>query len=230
MQRMKITIGLAIWASALLCAPAFGNTITFGLLSDPSQNYSFARSDSPVGGMISDPVAPYPGWLGSKAPGNLYLFFCIDYLKAANWNTSYQGADYGVQDLVPGKTEAQLVEAAYLSDKLYQAGGSAASTALYQGPISFAIWQIMDPVPGHVPIDPAAQPYILEAQLAYTSHTVTAANFPNTRIFVPNNTSIQDFMTVTAAVPEANTMALFGGGLLLVFIGRLRRRVRRKTP
>ena len=188
--------------SAVAGSPTYANTTSFGLLGDPNQNYTFARADTPVGSYISDPVGPYPGWLGSNTPANLYGFFCIDYLKVATWNTSYSGAAYGVADVIPRKTEAQLVEAAYLSDKLYHLGGSSADTFLYQGPISFAIWQIMDPIAGHVPIDPAAQPYILEAQQAYNSHSVTAANYPNTRIFVPNNTSIQDFMTLSPGVPE----------------------------
>ena len=204
-------------------APIYANTTSFGLLGDPNQNYTFARADTPVGSYISDPVGPYPGWLGSNTPGDLYGFFCIDYLKGATWNTSYQGAAFGVADVIPGKTEAQLIEAAYLSDKLYRLGGSSANTYLYQGPISFAIWQIMDPVPGHVPIDPAAQPYILEAQQAYNSHSVTAANYPNTHIFVPNNTSIQDFMTLSPSVPEPGTLFLFVTGLLLIGAGRFRR-------
>ena len=222
MKQLFSTLCLAITAFAGLNAPLLGSTISFSLLGDPGQNYSFARSDSPVGAIIADPVAPYPGWLGSNAPGNLYGFFCVDYLKGANWNTTYLGNDYGVQDSIPGKSEEQLVEAAYLSDKLYRLGGSSANTNLYQGPISFAVWQIMDPTPGHVPVDPAAQPFILEAQQAYASHMVTAANYPNTRIFVPYDTSIQDFMTVTGAVPEPGTVSLFVGGLALVVMGKAR--------
>jgi hypothetical protein len=214
-----------IWAGATNSASA--GTISFGLLDDPGQNYSFARSDSPVGQVINDPVAPYPGWLGSDIRGDLYGFFCVDYLKSANWNTTYQGTVYHVQDDVPGHTREQLVEAAFLSDVLYHLGGSAANTSLYQGPISFAIWQIMDPTPGNVPVDPAAQPYILQAQQAYQSGLITAANYPYTLIFVPDDTSIQDFMTVTSASPEPNTLGLFAGGLALVILGRIR--LRRRT-
>ena len=74
----------------------------------------------------------------------------------------------------------------------------------------------MDPTAGHVPVDPAAQVYILDAQQAYASNMATAANFPNTRIFVPDNTSIQEFMTLSPGVPEAGTLSLVVGGLLLV--------------
>jgi hypothetical protein len=213
----------AMAAYVCLNASLLGSPITFGLLSDPNQSYMFALADSPVGATVSDPVGPYPGWLGSDAMGNLYGFFCIDYVKTANWNKSYTGQVYTVQDAIPGKTTQQLVEAAYLSDKLYWLGGSSASTSLYQGPISFAIWEIMDPAAGHVPVDPAAQPYVLEAQQAYASRRITAANYPNTRIFVPDNTSIQDFMTLSPGVPEASTVWLTAGGMLLVW-GKVRMR------
>ena len=217
---------LAIAVYACLNVPLVASSTTFGLLGDPSQNYMFARADSPVGAMVSDPVGPYPGWLGSDSLGNLYGFFCIDYLKTANWNTSYAGQVYTVQDSIPGKTEQQLVEAAYLSDKLFWLGGASASTNLYQGPISFAIWEIMDPTAGHVPEDPAARWYVLDAQQAYASHMATAANFPNMRIFVPDNPSIQEFMTLSPGVPEASTLSLMVGGLLLVW-GKVRMSRRR---
>jgi hypothetical protein len=112
------------------------------------------------------------------------------------------------------------LEAAYLANKLYGLGGSSANTQLYQGPISFAVWQIMDPTPGHVPIDPAAQQYVLEAKQQYALGNLKAQNFVNIQIFVPNNTSIQDFMTVTAGTPEPGSMLLFGGGILLIAMGK----------
>jgi hypothetical protein len=201
------------------------NTILFGLLGDPGHNYTFTRSDSP-GGQVSDPVAPYPGWLGANVAGDQYGFFCIDYLKGANWNASYSGTLYHVQDAVPGKTQEQLVEAAYLSSELNEMGGLNASTTLYQGPISFAVWQIMDPTPGDVPVDPAAQAWVQQAQRLYQLGQITAALYPNTLIFVPDNTSIQDFMTVTAGVPEPGTVVLFLIGLGLIGVGRLKRRPR----
>jgi hypothetical protein len=225
MQRGSLHALLAFAAFATLSLPLSGTTISFGLLGDPHQNYTFARADSPMGALITDPVAPYPGWIGADIPGDLYGLFCIDYVKGANWNTTYAGELYDVQTGVPGKTEEQLVEAAYLSDRLYRLGGSAANVTLYQGPISFAIWQIMDPTPGHVPVDPAAQPYIHDAQFAYQNHLISAANYPHTLIVVPNNTSIQDFMTLTPGlppVPEPGTMALFGGGVALLVLGRVR--------
>jgi hypothetical protein len=221
MKRPVPAICLAIAAYAGVTAQLVAGTTSFGLLGDPGQTYTFTRSDPRIPTTIQDPVAPYPGWIGADVSGDLYGFFCIDYLKGANWSTSYLGTVYHVQDTIPGKSTEQLVEAAYLSDLLYQLGGSSASTNLYQGPISFALWQIMDPTPGDVPVDPAAQAYVLLAQQAYSSGAITAARYPNTLIFVPNNDSIQDFMTLTEGIPETGTLSLIAGGLLLV-VGKLR--------
>jgi len=195
-------------------------TIKFALLGDPNQIY---RGEN---------VGPYSGTLGTQQAEDLYSVLCIDFLKTATWNTTYSGSVYGIADVVPGKTQAQLVEAAYLSSKLSILGGSSASTILYQGPISFAVWQIMDPVPGHVPVDPAAQAYVLEAQQALQSGSISAANFLNTRVFVPNNSSIQTFMTLTAQssageVPEPGTIGMLAIGVALIGAGRAKRGMER---
>jgi PAS domain S-box-containing protein len=63
-----------------------------------------------------------------------------------------------------------------------------------------------------VPRAAAAQPYVQEAQSAYLSGAISAANFPNVRIFVPDNPSIQSIMT-------AARLALLG-------IARIRRPAR----
>src|SRR5258707_737558 len=147
MKRISL-ICFALAAFAGMAPTLRAGTILFTLLGDPNQNYTFTRTDSPSGAQVTDPVGPYWGYLGSQTPQDLYGFMCIDYLKTANWNTTYSGFVYNVADLVPGKTVAQIVEAAYLTTKLMSLGGSQASTNTYQGPISFAIWQIMDPTAG----------------------------------------------------------------------------------
>jgi hypothetical protein len=48
-----------------------------------------------------------------------------------------------------------------------------------------AIWRIMDPAPGDVARDPAAQPYVSLAQNAYGSGQLAPTAFDNTKIFVP---------------------------------------------
>src|SRR3954463_11580746 len=175
-------------------APALqAGAILFTLLGDPNHNFSFARTDSPSGATVTEPAGPYSGYLGPQTPEDLYGFMCIDYLKTANWNTTYSGFVYGVADLVPGKTVAQVVEAAYLTTELMMLGGSNAGANTYQGPISFAIWQIMDPTAGDVPRADAAQPYVQEAQSAFLSGSISVENFPNVRIFVPDDASVQSF-------------------------------------
>ncbi len=210
-----------------LGAPLYAGSITFGLLNDPHQNYTF---QTPGGQYVTDPVGPYPGFLGANVSGDLFGFFCIDYVKGANWGGTYSGTLYNIGDAIPGKSLQQQLEAGYLSDALYQLGGSSASTSLYQGPISFAIWQIMDTTPGDVPVDPAAQPWILQAQNAYNSGTLHAANFSQTLIFVPDNPSIQDFMTLSpdpippSSAPEPASIALAAMGATLIGLSQIRRR------
>jgi hypothetical protein len=212
---LLICIALAGWAG--MASPLKAGTILFTLLGDPNQSYS------------GEPAGPYSGYLGAHTPEDLYSFLCIDYLKTATWNTTYSGFVYGIADVVPGKTQAQLVEAAYLTSKLMWLGGSSASTSIYQGPISFAVWQIMDPAAGHVPIDAAAQSYVLEADNAFRSGAISVANFSSARIFVPDNPSIQSFLTVSAqdyssAVPEPATAAFVAMGVVVFGIKRLRKR------
>lgn len=222
MRLRLLTCCLTVVAWNGVQAPLRATTILFGLLGDPGHNYTFTRSDSP-GGQVTDPIAPYPGWLGANVAGDQYGFFCIDYLKTANWNTSYTGTLYHVTDAIPGKTQAQLVEAAYLSSTLNSMGGLQADTNLYQGPISFAVWQIMDPTPGDVPVAPAAQAYVQQAQHLYQIGQITAALYPNTLIFIPDNPGIQDFMSMTAGVPEPRTVVFLLIGLGLIGVGRLKR-------
>jgi hypothetical protein len=198
-------------------------TILFGLLNDPIQNYTFSRTDSPAGQSISDPVGPYPAFLGADIPADLYGVICLTYLNTANWDTTYTGTLYHIGDTIAGETQAQELEAAYLSDELYQLGGSSASLSLYQGPISFAIWQIMDPKAGDVPRDAAAQPWVTQAQNLYNAGSLKSSMYANTLVFVPDNPAIQAYMTVSGATPEPQTISLAAGGALLILIGKFRR-------
>jgi hypothetical protein len=228
-MKRALLICIVVAGVAGAASPLNAGTILFTLLGDPGQNYSFFRSDSPIGATVREPVGPYSAYLGAHTPQNLYAVLCIDYLKAADWNTTYSGFVYDIADAIPGKTQAQVVQAAYLAGKLMSLGGSSASTSLYQGPISFAVWQIMDPLPGHVPVDAEAQAYVPEAQNALQSGSISAADFPHARIFVPNNSSIQTFLTASAqdynaAVPEPATLAFVGIGVALIGIARLRKR------
>jgi hypothetical protein len=191
----------------------------FHLGDDPNQVYSF----QPIGShsSVTLNVGPYSGSLEQNGTTVDGYFFCISYTKTANWDTSYTGS------VVDPSTPKEL-EAAFLDSQLLSLGGASASLGNYLGPISMAIWQIMNP--GSVPLDPAAQPFVSLAQNAYTSGQLNADMFSNTSIFVPNNPNIQSFMLLTGgglhsspAVPEPGPLVMMGCGMLLIGIVRRRR-------
>jgi hypothetical protein len=103
MFKTLIPACLAMFFVCALPTRLGATSISFGLLGDPGHSYSFARTDSPAGQIVTEPVAPYPGWIGSNTPGDQYGFFCIDYLKTANWNATYTGTLYHVQDDIPAR-------------------------------------------------------------------------------------------------------------------------------
>lgn len=221
-------------ALVLFTALAGANTILFGLGADPGQNYTFSPVGALPGVTDTEPVGPYSGWLGQNISADDNFFFCITFLKTANWGSSYLGT------LIAPSTPQQL-EAAYLGAELLSLGGPKASLD-EKGAISMAIWQLTDPTPGDVPRDPAAQPYVAAAMNAYNQGTLTASDFPNTVIFVPNDPSIQDFMVEGASnpsfsilqqeagsVPEAGTLSLLLAGGALIGASRLLKRRRNRT-
>ena len=219
------TIRLAV--AMIACAGlAAASTITFGLGGDPNQYYTFTPDGAPAGVTSTEPVGPYPGWLGENTEADSNLLFCITFLKTANW-----GGTYSASIIAP--FGAQQLQAAYLAAELISLGGRQATLA-EQGAISMAIWQITDPTPGDVPRDPAAQSYVNEALHAYSSGRLSAADFPNTAILVPTDPSIQEFLiagpsnpifsalqTQISGVPEPGTPFLLLGGACLMGISRL---------
>jgi hypothetical protein len=221
------TIRLA--AVVIACAGIAGaDTISFGLAGDPNQYYTFTPVGAPSGVTSTEPVGPYPGWVGLNTAEDSNLLFCITFLKTANWGGTYSGAIFA-------PSAAQQLEAAYLGAELVSLGGQNATLA-EKGAISLAIWQIMDPTPGDVPRDPAAQSYVKDALHAYRSGRLSAADFPNSLILVPDDPSIQEFMVAGASnpvfsslrseisgVPEPGTVVLMLGGAALIGIGRLSR-------
>jgi len=202
----------------LLAGLASADSVMFGLGGDPGQYYTFTPVGAPAGVTDTEPAGPYPGVLVENNSADNNFFFCITFTKVAYWGASYEGT------LIAPTTQPQL-EAAYLASELYNLGDQNAPLSV-KGAISMAIWQITDPTPGHVPVDPAAQPYVAQAQAAYNAGKLTPAQFTSSKIFVPNDPSIQDFMLSAAqltATPEPGTIALMLTGLGLIAISRLRR-------
>lgn len=191
----------------------FGSTFTLG--GDHNQVFD------------SENVGPYYGTLtGSSAVG----FFCLD-----DTLTAYFGASYNGTVAVPQTQQEE--EAAFLASyALYMGSPSsnAGTVNSVEGPISFAIWQIMGTL-GSTPPDPAAQPFIQTAEYAYNHHLIQQTYLSTVLIFSPSDTSIQRFITavpdnaeVSSLVPEPESIALAAGGLGLLLV--LARHRRRRSP
>ncbi len=176
---------------------------------------------------LRQPVGPYSGWLGENIASDDSFFFCLTFLKTANWGASYSGVT-----MMP--STPQQLQAAWLGALLAGLGGQNATLA-EKGAISMAVWQVMDAAPGDVPRDPAAQAYVTGALNAYASGGLNPADFPNTVIFVPDDSSIQSFMMLAASapgvitgesqtspVPEPDTPMLVVAGVGLIWLGRHR--------
>lgn len=241
--------GLLVFGATLRASSTV--TLTLGTYNGSSPQYG------------GEYVGPYPGTLGSDAGP----IFCLD----AN-QTNYFGQPYGGTEETLGEASQQDVEeAAFLASlMMYDAqqdgitltpSGSLGGLLLNQtagtltgvsdfvnnveGPISFAIWQIMGTLAGvneSSSVWTSAQPYVTLAGAAYStvlknsSDSVVAAFNSQVMVFIPNSQT-QRFVTanldmalideVNAAVPEPGTVVLFGIGLLLIALGCTRRLARR---
>jgi len=217
-QRTKLsTVRIAALAALVLfCGTSVrASNLTFGIGSDPHQNYTF----TPVGSSqsVTLDVGPYSAYIEENGVKTWGEYFCISYTKTANWNTVYSG------QVIDPSTQQQ-VEAAYLDSQLATMGGVNATLAA-KGAISMAIWQIMGPG-GAIPIDPAAQTYVQQAQNLFSQGAITAAMFTSTDIFVPNQCNVQSFMLMTtgAPTPEPGPIVLVLTGAVLLGIVRHKRR------
>jgi len=166
----------------------------------------------------SENVGPYLGTLtGSSAVG----FFCLDDTLTAYFGTSYNGT-------VKAPTTQQEKEAAFLASYAVYLGSPSSNGAIVnsvEGPISFAIWQIMGTL-GSNPADPAAQPFIQTAEYAYSHNLISQSYLSTVQIFLPSDPSVQRFITaipdsseVSSVVPEPGTFVLVVLGLALTWFG-----------
>jgi hypothetical protein len=203
-------IALVLILCALLtvaAAPAAASTVlTLG--GDPNQVYKGIN------------VGPYPATIDGTSG---LLVFCLNEGLTANWGGQYLGT-------LHTPTGAQEEEAAFLGAySLYQSPiHDAAYVDNVAGPVSMAIWQIMGEL-GSQPPDPKAAPYIQMAQAAFNDNLIPADFLTRVRVFSPDDSRIQPFMTavrddemIANAAPEPGTWLFLVTGIGLICLGRLR--------
>lgn len=157
--------GLAVVAGLFVAAgTTVAGPIVFSLGSDPGQDY------------LGEAVGPYAGTLThSTATG----FFCLDQNLASSFNTRYSGT-------VASPNTWQEKEAAFLAAVAVHLNHQA------DGPISFAIWQVMST---STAIDPAAAPWLEMAEFAWQRGLITPGFLQQVLIFTPSDPQIQRFIT-----------------------------------
>ena len=210
MNLKNVTLVLMLCAMLTLATiPATASTmLTLG--SDPNQVYNGIN------------VGPYPATIDGASG---LLVFCLNEGLTANWGGQYLGT-------LHTPSGAQEEEAAFLGAySLFQAPiHDAAYVNNVAGPISMAIWQIMGEL-GSQPADPKAAPYIQMAQAAFNDNLIPADFLAQVRVFSPNDSRIQPFMTavrddemIANATPEPGTWLFLATGIGLIALGRLRGR------
>ena len=196
---------------AAFCTISGATTVTFTLDPDPHQVY------------LGVNVGPFGGTLTGTG---ITQFFCLNNDKNAAFGGSYTGT------VVQPTTQAED-EVAFLTSYLLSKGAPSSDPTFvrtYEGPVSFAIWQIMGTLGGTSP-DPAAAQYVTMAQDAYTHGQITPGFLSNFLIFLPNDPTVQRFITAYEEpyqrVPEPQMMLVLASGM--VVIGASRRWMWRKV-
>jgi hypothetical protein len=159
----------------------------------------------------SIPVGPYITYLNGDGYDNTPVYtFCYDFNSPTDVGTEYPGS-------FETPTDTATLEATFLIDQLNMLGLFNAPLAT-RGAISMAIWETMNPsstTSGFpFPSDPAAQTYEIEAALAVSDGSWTAADSAVYPTWVPADPSIQRFGVVLLSAPEPASWILMGAGIL----------------
>ncbi len=193
---------------------AMASPIVFNLGADPAHDY------------LGEDVGPYLGTLTRTAATN---FFCLDQGLDSTFNTRYSGT-------LAAPNTWQEKEAAFLGAVALHLN-MVHGTHEADGPISFAIWEVMGTA-SHT--DPAADPYLQMANFAYQHDLITPAFLARVLIFTPSDPTIQRFITAIPGcedvpvvmqamqdslteAPEPSTF-LFGGTALGIVMTVARRK------
>jgi hypothetical protein len=174
--------------------------------------YTFTATN---GNTYTEPVAPYASTttIGGNTVSSSII--CLDINNPTDVGEFYSGTFGSAVTLADD-------ESSWLADQL-SGTSSEVSLASYTGPISLAIWQIEFPSSnnyegGIMPIDPAAQIWISEAEAA-----VANGYQPDSVFFIPDDSSAQRFVEISETfdpgtlgilAPEPGTLELMGTGLL----------------
>jgi hypothetical protein len=208
---------LGLLALALV-AQSQATTINLTMAPSMSDYHSYTYYDLGVG--YSLPTGPYPATLsdGSYLSGVEVFVMCYDINMDA-----YVGATYaGIMELPTTPAE---IEVAYLQKELAADGGFNANVQTISGPISLAVWQLMDPSsqnPAPFPEDPAAAFYVSQAEDAYLSGNWTQADAANYAFWAPvpiTTTQRFGFVYGQAPVPSDITTLPEPGSLVLFLLG-----------
>jgi hypothetical protein len=227
LPKILSTATLLLGASALIVTvPAQADTYQFTLTGTAADNYSYWSG----GHDYTVSAGPYQASLKDQTTNvtTSLLVYCLDENKSSSWNTPYSGTI----SAPVGQNEA---EAAWLAAYSLTQGAPSTSHSVInavEGPISMAIWDLMGT--RDTPLPTGASPFITLAQTAYTTGAITAQFLANVHVFTPSGNT-QRFITATTqdfhryppppttGTPEPGTMAMLGGGLVLVALGRRRR-------
>ena len=218
---------LGLLALALV-AQSHATTINLTMADSMNDYHSYTYYD--LGIAYTVPTGPYPATLsgGSYGPGVVVFVMCYDINIDA-----YVGAKYAGIMVLP-TTEAEI-EAAYLQKELADDGGFYGAPLSESGPISMAVWQVMDPSsqnPAPFPLDPLAAAYVSQAENAYLSGDWTQADAANYAFWEPTpigTTQRFGFVFGQAPLssditgPEPGSLVLMAAGFAVVLALRRKR-------
>lgn len=226
----SIAARAAVLGLLALALVAQSQATTIYLTMAPSMSYyhSYTYYDI-IGDPNTLPTGPYPSTLsdGSYLSGVEVFVMCYDINMDA-----YVGATYaGIMELPTTPAE---IEVAYLQKELAADGGFNADVQTISGPISMAVWQLMDPssqFPAPFPLDPAAAFYVSQAEGAYLNGNWTQADAASYAFWAPVPiTTTQRFGFVfgqapqpsdITTLPEPGSLVLFLLGGVLIVAGKI---------